>query len=103
MNREKKKYLSLYALQSSKIIRLKNMPYSNSDKKAKILAEIKKCQQIQNKIETKIKNTDNGILSELLFLKYICGKSIMETAEILNYSIRQTERLHIKALEKFEL
>ena len=54
-------------------------------------------------IERKIKEVDGGVLSELLYLKYVCGKPLLEISFILNYSVRHTERLHKKALEKLKL
>ena len=42
---------------------------------------------------------DNQRESEVLAQKYLCGRSLDETAEILNYSKRQIERIHLKALE----
>ena len=45
---------------------------------------------------------DGGILSEILSQKYICGRSLEEIGYLINYSKRQTERLHIKALLKFK-
>ena len=45
--------------------------------------------------------TDGGVLSEILYLKYVLGKTLSEIGFIINYSQRQTERLHRMALEKF--
>lgn len=65
--------------------------------------KIKDCKTLRDEIEEKIKTVDGGILSEILFNKYILGKTLEEISFILNYSKRQIERLHIKALEKFKL
>ena len=74
----------------------------NPENKKKYLSQIKKSERIRKEIEAKISAVDDDILREVLFLKYTCGKSLMEISYIINYSRRHTERLHIKALEKFK-
>ena len=54
-------------------------------------------------IEQKISNVDDELLCEILYQKYILGKTLEDIAVILNYSKRHIERLHIKALEKFKI
>lgn len=103
MNLPKKQYLSLYLLQESKINRLKQMSLINPEEKQKYQLEITKSLSLRNEIEFKIRSVDNNILSELLFQKYILGKTLEEISYILNYSKRHIERLHIEALKKFEL
>ena len=49
----------------------------------------------------KIEKTDGGLLSEILYLKYVLGKTVPEISFTINYSERQTERLHRLALDKF--
>ena len=102
-NKEKKDYLSLYMLQNAKINRLKEMARLNPAEKAKYSAEIAKSKKLRKDIEKSIQGVDGGILSELLYCKYICGKPLIEVSYHINYSLRQTERLHIKALEKLEI
>ena len=103
MNKEKKEYLSLYLLQNEKIRRLKETALQNPEEKEKYISQIKAAQTLRRDIEEKIEAVDGGVLSELLYLKYVCGKTLMQISYELNYSVRQIERLHIKALEKFEM
>ena len=55
------------------------------------------------KIERQISEVDSGILSEVLYQKYIFGKTLEDIGAILNYSTRHIERLHIKALDLFKM
>ena len=103
MSKEKKEYLSLYLLQSEKIRRLRETALQNPEEKEKYILQIKTAQSLRREIEEKIEAVDGGVLSELLYLKYVCGKTLMQISYELNYSVRQIERLHIKALEKFEM
>ncbi len=103
MNKKKKEYLSLYLLQHAKIKRLNEMIKLNPEEKPHYLTEIKEATLLREEIERKIQAVGDGTLSELLYLKYVCGKSLLQISYILNYSTRHTERLHIKALEKFNL
>lgn len=103
MNTEKKEYLSLYLLQNEKIRRLKEMSDNNPECREKYLLQIKAARLLREEIEKKIEKVDGGVLSELLFLKYVCGKTLLEISYALNYSVRQIERLHIKALNKFKI
>lgn len=103
MNEEKKKYLSLYLLQNEKIRRLKETALNYPETKGESIAKIKAACTLRKEIEEKIEAVDGGVLSELLNLKYVCGKTLCEISYELNYSVRHIERLHIKALEKFEI
>ena len=103
MNSAKKQYLNLYLLQQAKITRLEKMTVLNPKESQKYKEEIKKAFNLREEIEMKIRRVDNGILSELLFQKYICGKTLEEISYILNYSKRHIERLHIEALKKFNI
>lgn len=100
---DKKKYLSLYLLQHSKIIRLKSMQPQTDAEKQKISKEIMDANNLRFEIENKINNVSDERLKELLFFKYVCGKTLLEISYILNYSPRHTERLHIKALKEFKI
>ena len=100
---EKKKYLSLYMLQHARIERLVGMLETGTGNQAECLAGIRKANELRNEIERKIKEVDGGVLSELLYLKYVCGKPLLEISCYINYSPRHTERLHKKALEKFRI
>ena len=103
MSKEKKEYLSLYLLQSEKIRRLRETALQNPEEKEKYILQIKTAQSLRREIEEKIEAVDGGVLCELLYLKYVCGKTLMQISYELNYSVRQIERLHIKALGKFEM
>ena len=116
MRQEKKKYLSSYLLQETKINRIRNMSVVNPELKAKYDKELKEVLDLRLKIEKQIAKVDGGILSELLCQKYIFGKTLEDISHkklvdliqedislVLNYSTRHIERLHIKALDKFEM
>ena len=103
MNDVKKKYLSLYLLQNEKIRRLRETALKNPEEKEKYISQIKAAQTLRREIEDKIEAVDGGVLSELLYLKYVCGKTLMQISYELNYSVRHIERLHIKALQKFKM
>ena len=93
MNEEKKKYLSLYLLQNARIHRLNEMIEKFPEDRGKFLKEIKAANLIRAEIEEKIERVDGGL----------CGKSLLKVSYVINYSPRQTERLHKKALEKFKI
>ena len=103
MNKQKKEYLSLYLLQNEKIRRLSETALQNPEDNEKYILQIESAQTLRREIEDKIESVAGGVLSELLYLKYVCGKTLMEISYELNYSVRQIERLHIKALQKFEM
>ena len=103
MREEKKKYLNSYLLQQAKISRLEEMCLTQPERKKDLDKKIAECKNLRIEIEEKIKAVDDNILSELLFQKYIFGKTLEETSLIINYSKRHTERMHIIALEKFEI
>ena len=103
MRKNKKKYLNSYLLQQAKILRLREMITINPKMKLEYEQQISNAEYLRVEIENKISNVDSDILSEILFQKYICGKTLEEISIIINYSKRHTERLHITALEKFEL
>ena len=69
-----------------------------ADKYRRLIAQ---AEAIRRDIEEKIEKTDGGLLSEILYLKYVLGKTLYEISFAINYSQRQTERLHCMALEKF--
>lgn len=98
---EKREILGRYRLQQAKINRLKEQGKINTDRKSKYEKEILKAKSIRDAIENSIENISDETESEILAQKYLCGRSLEETAELLNYSKRQVERLHIKALEHF--
>lgn len=103
MQSEKKKYLSHYLLQEARINRLYEMIRINPSRKSEYEIKISNCKHLREDIEEKISEMDDQLLCELLYQKYILGKTLEEIAIILNYSKRHIERLHIKALEKFKM
>ena len=103
MRDEKKKYLSSYLLQETKINRFKNMMELNPQSAEDYLKEIESAILLREKIEKQIKAVDGDILSEVLLQKYVIGKTLENIGYTLNYSTRHIERLHIKALDKFKM
>ncbi len=98
----KKEYLKLYRTQQNKINRLNEMITQNPERTKEYLNDIKNCETVRRNIENDIYSVSNDILREVLFLKYICGKNLLEVSCLINYSKRQTERFHKKALEEFK-
>lgn len=103
MRKQKKEYLSTYLLQETKISRLKTMSKINPELKNLYEKEIDQALLLRQKIEKQILAVDGGILSEVLFQKYVFGKTLEDISYTLNYSSRHIERLHIKALDEFDL
>lgn len=101
MVNDAKKYLSLYLLQHTKIKRLEGQIALSPERREEYAALIAKSEGLRAEIEEKIEKTDGGLLSEILYLKYVLGKTLPEISYVINYSQRQTERLHRLALEKF--
>ena len=101
--KNKKRFLKAYLLQQSKINRLYDMREKDPLNQAEYTAQIKECQRLRCQIEEKIYSLDDDILSEILFQKYVCGKTLEEISFVINYSKRHTERLHIKALKTLEI
>lgn len=99
--KEIKNYLKQYLLQEAKIKRLNEM--LEVKKKPIYKQELKNAEALRDEIENKIRGIDDTLLSELLYQKYILGKTLEEISFNLNYSVRQIERLHKKALEKIAL
>lgn len=99
---EKKEYLSLYKLHQAKIRRLSELIADYPDDSQKFKTQLLNAQISRDKIEKEIEMLNNPILSEVLAQKYQCGKTLEEIAFCMNYSTRQIERMHIKALNLFE-
>ena len=100
---EKRAYLSLYPLQQIKIERLRSLIFKNPDRRDIYKATLHRAERLRNEIEDAIDEIDNGLLTEILSQKYLCGVSLEDIADMLNYSKRQIERLHIIALEQLKL
>lgn len=103
MRQKKKEYLSSYLLQETKINRLKKMADLNPELEPQYSKALNKALLLRIKIERQISEVDSGILSEVLYQKYIFGKTLEDIGAILNYSTRHIERLHIKALDLFKM
>ena len=82
----------------TKISRRKNMIVICPENKNRYLSEINECVKLRDRIENAINSVDGDILTEILSLKYMCGKTLEEIALDICYSKRQTERLHARAL-----
>lgn len=100
---EKKKILNNYLLQEAKISRLNNMSILNPEREKYFNRKISEAEIFRKKTEKCIKALNDTLLSEILFQKYILGKTLEQISFTLNYSKRHIERLHIKALEKLDL
>lgn len=100
MNREKKIYLKRYLLQESKISRFNQMKILDPKREKLYQQKISIAKTIRKEIENKIETVDDDLLKEILYNKYILGKTLEEISLVINYSKRHVERLHIKALEK---
>lgn len=98
----KKQYLQQYLMQQKKINRLYAMLENTDQNPSQILSKIKRCEELRFEIERQINKVSDPLLKEVLFLKYTCGKSLLEISYIINYSLRHTERLHKTALSKFK-
>lgn len=94
----KRQTLKKYRILITKISRLKNMIRLCPEKKSAYSREIVGCAALRDKIERAINAVDDDILSEILALKYMCGKTLEEISLDICYSKRQTERMHLKAL-----
>ena len=100
---KKKEYLNSYLKQQTLIDRYSKMLIQNPENKDYYTRKILNAKALRKDIEMKISKVDEVTLCELLFQKYVFGKTLEEISYIINYSKRHTERLHIKALEKFNI
>ncbi len=103
MTEFKKEYLKQYLYQETEINSLLRLLHTYPEKETEYKFKISQCYKIRADIEKKISAVDDILLREVLFHKYIFGKTLDEISYILNYSKRHIERLHIKALEKIEI
>lgn len=103
MYEEKKSFLKQYLIQQTKIERLEKMQRINPEFSNRYKKEIRIAKKTRLEIEGKISEIPEDVLRELLFQKYIFGKTLEEISYILNYSKRHIERLHNKALEKLNI
>lgn len=99
---EKKDYLSKYRLQQARIGRITEMIKYYPHEELRYRSQLNDARFLRDKIEDEIAAVGDEVLVEILSQKYMCGKSISEIALCMNYSKRQIERLHIKAVNTFE-
>lgn len=97
---EKKDYLKQYLIQSAIIRDYNEILHLNDRNRKQYLEKIEKANTLREHIENSINNVEDTLLRELLIEKYILGKTLEQIAFNLNYSVRQIERLHKKAIEK---
>lgn len=98
----KKEYLKSYRLQENVIRTLKRIAKENPTEAEICRKKISDCENRRLKIAEKIEQMTDYRLKVVLYEKYINGHTLEEVAQILNYSKRHTERLHIAALKEFE-
>ncbi len=103
MQNKKKEYLKQYLYQEAVIQSLSQFSIIHPEKEPEYRQKINVCIDIRNDIEEKISAVDDTLLREILYNKYIFGKTLEQISFILNYSKRHIERLHIKALEKIDI
>ena len=96
-----REYLLKYKALCLKENRLKYMAEVSPENRKRYNKQMRKCEKLKRALETEIDRVDGAVLSEILASKYICGKSLEETAELIGYCKRQVERLHVKAIEIF--
>ncbi len=97
---EKKDYLKQYLIQSAIMRDYNEILHLNDRNRKQYLEKIEKANTLREHIENSINNVEDTLLRELLIEKYILGKTLEQIAFNLNYSVRQIERLHKKAIEK---
>ena len=103
MHSEKKRFLKRYLILEAIISRYRHMAFLDPRRKKNYESLILQADISRREIEEKIYSVEDELLIELLFQKYILGKTLEEISGILNYSKRHIERLHIKALEKIDV
>ena len=95
--------LKKYRVLLTKIGRLKDMMQLCPENKSRYLADMNACITERDRIENAINTVDGDLLSEILSLKYMCGRTLDEIALDICYSRRQTERMHVKALSLIKI
>ncbi len=95
---QRKEYLRGYKLLQTKIRRLDEMAEMCPERAEHYIKQRDNARRLRDSIEMKIEQIRDGVLSEILFQKYICAKSFEQISYEMNYSRRQIERLHNKAI-----
>ncbi len=96
--RAKRDYLAMYRLLQSKIKRLMEMIEISPERAEHYKKQLDTARKRKDGIESSIEGLKDERLAEILFQKYICAKTFEQIAYEMNYSQRQIERLHNKAL-----
>ena len=99
----KKDYLKQYLIQGAIIRDAQEMLNINKVNSELYHETITKAEELRINIENSINSVADCLLREILIEKYILGKTLEQIAFNLNYSVRQIERLHKKAIEKFAI
>lgn len=99
----KKDYLKQYLIQGAIIRDAQEMLNINKVNSELYRETITNAEQLRINIENSINSVGDCLLREILIEKYILGKTLEQIAFNLNYSVRQIERLHKKAIEKFAI
>ena len=102
-NSEKKVHLREYRIQQSKILRMTEILQKYPNEAERCREKIRDAWQVREGIENEILSLQDNMLREILAQKYLCGHTLGQIAERMNYSKRQIERLHVKALEHLEI
>lgn len=97
---EKKRYLQNYIIVAASLKRTERQIYLYG-RGEEILKEQKEYIFTLTKIKEEISLLSEPILREILTQKYLCGLTLSKISDNLGYSLRQTARLHKKALELF--
>jgi len=103
MQNLKKEYLKQYLYQEAAINTFTQLAVIHPEREEEYKKKIIECAKIRSDIESKISAVEDTLLREVLYNKYIFGKTLEQMGYMLNYSKRHIERLHIKALEKIEI
>ena len=99
---EKKRYLSNYRVVAAALKRTEKQIFLYGESQ-EILNEQKMYIATLSKMKEEISLVDNPLLREILTQKYLCGLKLNAICDNLGYSLRQTIRLHKKALELFKI
>ena len=99
----KKDYLKQYLIQGAIIRDAQEMLNINKVNSELYRETITNAEELRINIENSINSVGDCLIREILIEKYILGKTLEQIAFNLNYSVRQIERLHKKAIEKFAI
>ena len=101
-NDEKKRYLQNYRLTAAALKRTERQIFLYGERE-NVLKEQKEYIFALKKVKEELSLIEEPLLREILTQKYLCGLTLSKVADNLGYSLRQTARLHKKALELFTI